>query len=159
MQRKEHCLKCFKDNPKLHWIDEKPLYLCGGCAYDLKTWGNFLKAYRLEIVGQREESKEGVQGGGRGRGPYGGSGRWLRIALDPISGPKRGPWCQDTRGFSNGHFLGPNFFTRSWPCLPSERPLPPFRPRRPLCAGSTPPPPRGPWPWSSPRQSTPGTGL
>ncbi len=80
----DFCARCFKDAPKLHYVDGKELYLCGGCGYDLRAWTNFLRANGVGIrlillpVEEREESRdqgslslpgseegiEGVEGGG-----------------------------------------------------------------------------------------------
>ena len=70
----DFCARCFKDSPKLHYVDGQELYLCGGCGYDLRAWTNFLRAngvgirriiVRTEaVVGDSpEEGKEGVEGG------------------------------------------------------------------------------------------------
>ena len=65
------CWKCFKDNPKEHFPDGVPIWLCGGCGYDLRTWTNFLRANALgvrailtvDVVGEGN-GKEGVEGEG-----------------------------------------------------------------------------------------------
>ena len=73
----DYCAKCFKDNPKLHYIDGVEVYLCGGCGYDLRTWTNFLRANGVGIrriivmpvdgdeveTPVRGEGIEGVEGG------------------------------------------------------------------------------------------------
>lgn len=77
----DYCAKCFKDSPKLHYIDGVEIYLCGGCGYDVRSWTNFWRAYGLGVrrilraesvtepveVVEKEEI-EGVEGGGRTSG-------------------------------------------------------------------------------------------
>jgi len=70
----DYCARCFKDSPKLHYVDGQELYLCGGCGYDLRAWTNFLKANgvgirRILVVPEtelegREDGKDGVEGEG-----------------------------------------------------------------------------------------------
>jgi len=80
----DFCARCFKDSPKLHYVDGQQLYLCGGCGYDLRAWTNFLKANGVSIrrvigkvqgveeydgpLADPEEEIEGVEGGGRRQG-------------------------------------------------------------------------------------------
>ena len=85
-QVEDYCARCFKDSPKLHYVDGRELYLCGGCGYDLRAWTNFLKANGVGIrrilvvpepdLDERKNGIEGVEGGenppanatGRGKG-------------------------------------------------------------------------------------------
>ena len=70
----DYCARCFKDTPKLHYVDGMEIYLCGGCGYDLRAWTNFLKANGVGIrrilvatespAEVRENGKEGVEGEG-----------------------------------------------------------------------------------------------
>lgn len=48
-ERSDFCNRCFKDSPKLHYVDGQEIYLCGGCGYDLRAWTNFLKANGVQI--------------------------------------------------------------------------------------------------------------
>jgi len=87
----DFCARCFKDSPKLHYVDGQELYLCGGCGYDLRAWTNFLKANAIGIrsiiihpvlevpedsrVPSQGEEIEGVEGGERHQGNTRGRGR------------------------------------------------------------------------------------
>lgn len=73
----DYCNRCFKDGPKLHYIDGVEIYLCGGCGYEVRSWTNFLRAHgvgmrRILVVPldaslvegvEDPEGKEGVEGG------------------------------------------------------------------------------------------------
>lgn len=71
----DFCARCFKDGPKLHYIDGQEVYLCGGCGYDLRSWTNFLKAngvgIRRILVAQVQEHPEVGSEGGQGEGKEG----------------------------------------------------------------------------------------
>jgi len=74
----DFCAKCFKDSPKLHYIDTAELYLCGGCGYEIRAWRNFLRANGISLRGvllpveereelkvpEEEEGKDRVEGEG-----------------------------------------------------------------------------------------------
>lgn len=57
-----YCAKCFKDNPQPHFIDERKIHLCRGCAFELKTWQNFLRAYGLVVSILGDRPSEGLEG-------------------------------------------------------------------------------------------------
>jgi len=75
----DFCARCFKDAPKLHYVDGQEIFLCGGCGYELRAWTNFLRANAVQIrripgpveqhpeVGDESQGEEieGVEGGER----------------------------------------------------------------------------------------------